>query len=763
MGYDFVIREVLATMTDFFISYTSVDRAWAEWIAWELEAVGFKVVIQAWDFQPGDSFIAKMHRATQECKRTLIVLSGAYQRSHFGEMEWTTALAQKKRLSPVRIEEVEPEGLLKGIVYIDLVGLTETAARNELLAGVKQGRAKPRKKPSYPGKSRPTFPGPGKDDLTALPLKDVPEPGPLPEGSRMPLSVNPLFVGRGEDLRALARQLSVEKTSVISQVEIAGVSGLGGIGKTQLASEFVHRYGRHFEGGVFWMSFAEPASVPAEVAACGQGLDLHPSFGALPLDEQVRLVEEDWKRPVPRLLVFDNCEEEQLLNRWRPKTGGARVLVTSRRSQWDPTLDVRPVPLTTLPRSASLELLRHFRPDLPAQEPALNEIAADLGDLPLALHLAGSFLKQYVHSPIGKPAAYLAALRRKGLLDHPSLQRKDVTISPTGHTAHVARTFALSFERLSPEDEIDALARSLLGRAAYFAWGEPIPRDLLLKTMGSIAEDPDDTRTEDALARLTDLGLVESNEEGALVVHRLVASFARNAGNGEEDRITVEETLLEEANRLNNAGVPRPLLVWQAHLRSVTEGAWHREDTTAAGLANALGFHLWMIGDYSGARQYFERALAIREKVLGAEHPDTAPSLNNLGALLDSQGDLVGARPYFERALAINEEVLGEEHSHTAKSLNNLGGLLASQGDQAGAWESHERALAIREKFLGPAHPDTARSLYWRGFLLKRQGDLAGARLHYERALAIWEKALGPEHPDTKSLRSALEPLPKAP
>src|SRR5918996_2377212 len=108
----------MVPMTDFFISYTGVDRAWAEWIAWELEAAGFTVMVQAWDFQPGDNFIGKMHRATQECKRTLIVLSGAYQRSHFGEMEWTTALAQKKRLSPVRIEEAEPEGLLKGIVYI---------------------------------------------------------------------------------------------------------------------------------------------------------------------------------------------------------------------------------------------------------------------------------------------------------------------------------------------------------------------------------------------------------------------------------------------------------------------------------------------------------------------------------------------------------------------------------------------------------------------------------------------------------------------
>jgi tetratricopeptide (TPR) repeat protein len=79
-----------------------------------------------------------------------------------------------------------------------------------------------------------------------------------------------------------------------------------------------------------------------------------------------------------------------------------------------------------------------------------------------------------------------------------------------------------------------------------------------------------------------------------------------------------------------------------------------------------------MIGDYSGARPYYERALVIREKVLGPEHPGTALSLNNLGALLRSQGDLAGARPYFERALAIWEDQLGPDHPDTKIARRNL-------------------------------------------------------------------------------------------
>jgi tetratricopeptide (TPR) repeat protein len=741
--------------TDFFISYTQADRAWAEWIAWVLEEAGYTTKNQAWDFRPGTNFVVEMDNAASEAERTLVVLSPDYLKSGFGKAEWTAAFArdptgEKGLLLPVRVRKLDLEGLLGQVVYIDLVEADEAAAREKLLAGLALGRAKPSKPPAFPGtSSHPEFPG-EPTPPPALPEDEIPDPGPLPAGSRMPLSRNPLFVGREEDLRTLARQLKAGQTSAIGQVETAAATGLGGIGKTQLASELVHRYGRFFAGGVFWMSFADPAAVPAEVAACGLSLNLRPNYDTLSQAEQIRLVEEAWQRSLPRLLVFDNCEAEDLLVRWRPCFGGARVLVTSRRSRWDRGLGVQVIPLTILPRSSSIELLRRFRPDMPQEESALDGIADELGDLPLALHLAGSFLERYRDTSFGQPTAYLQSLQQSGLLDHPSLQGKGSKISPTGHEAHVARTFALSFERLNPKDGTDALAIGLLARAGYFAPGEPIPRDLLLKT---VEEEPENTDAElqshDALGRLTDLGLLETGEAGSLVLHRLVAEFARGVGISEVVRDAVEEALLQEAIRLNQRGFPAPLLIWQAHLRAVTEGAWSREEIRAAGLCNEMGVHLWLIGDFPNARLYCERALPIWEKVLGPDHPDTALSLNNLGSLLQDEGDLAGARAYYERALAIWEKVLGPDHRDTAVSLNNLGSLLRAEGDLAGARPYHERALMIREKVLGPDHPTTAHSLNNLGFLLKAEGNLAGARTYYERALVILEKVLGPDHPDT--------------
>src|SRR5690606_25704176 len=131
-------------------------------------------------------------------------------------------------------------------------------------------------------------------------------------------------------------------------------------------------------------------------------------------------------------LIFDNCEDEELLAEWRPTSGGCRVLVTSRRSTFSTHLGVHTLPLDILLRVESLTLLcslayGHARGAV--DDAALDAICAELGDLPLALHLAGSFLACYrTEFP---PAAYLTQLRAPALLEHPSLKGRGTTLSPT--------------------------------------------------------------------------------------------------------------------------------------------------------------------------------------------------------------------------------------------------------------------------------------------------------------------------------------------
>jgi hypothetical protein len=138
----------MAVAADFFVSYTSVDQAWAEWIAWQLEAEGYEVVVQAWDFRPGSDFVQRMHQVVEEAQRTIAVLSPAYLDSAYGGAEWRAVFAkdptgERGLLLPVRVAEVEPPGLLTTRIYVDLVGKNTTDARAALLAAARDAAANP--------------------------------------------------------------------------------------------------------------------------------------------------------------------------------------------------------------------------------------------------------------------------------------------------------------------------------------------------------------------------------------------------------------------------------------------------------------------------------------------------------------------------------------------------------------------------------------------------------------------------------------------
>ena len=142
-------------MKDFFISYTGVDKKWAEWLAWQLEAAGCSTVIQAWDFRPGQNFVLEMHKAAKDTHRTIAVLSQSWLHALYTQPEWAAAYPQdptgeKQKLILIRIDNCKPEGLLSAIIYIDLVGLKEADATNALLEGIKQERNKPKTQPSFP-------------------------------------------------------------------------------------------------------------------------------------------------------------------------------------------------------------------------------------------------------------------------------------------------------------------------------------------------------------------------------------------------------------------------------------------------------------------------------------------------------------------------------------------------------------------------------------------------------------------------------------
>ena len=133
-------------------------------------------------------------------------------------------------------------------------------------------------------------------------------------------------------------------------------------------------------------------------------------------------------------------------------------------------------------------------------------------------------------------------------------------------------------------------------------------------------------------------------------------------------------------------------------------------------------------------RELAERAVAIKEKVLGPAHPDLATSLINLGVHRALAGNPAAARPLLERALAIREAAFGPDHPSVAGALQSLGGLLMTLHDDAGAMALLDRAQQIRETVYGAGHADTVRTLVNLAIFHQEVGDYTGAQQRYERS-----------------------------
>ena len=549
------------------------------------------------------------------------------------------------------------------------------------------------------------------------------------------------FTGRADELERLDSILMRDKPAGVTPASVgrAAVHGMGGVGKTSLAIEYAHRFRGQYAGACWCPAETRTGLLNALASLAvtlGAATPEEANVGRAAKAALRRLAEQraTW------LLVYDNVSAPNEISDLLP-SAGARVLITSRFSDWGEWTDEVALDLLPLQEAVALLETRTGRSDAAGA----NTLARSLGRLPLALDHAAAYCRrtQTCFGDYSKKASSLI----------------DATPRGAGYPRSVAATFDLAITEVAGHCPA---AEALIAYLAYCA-PERIPMILL---EGAV---DDEAERVNALAALAEVSLVKHDqfEDGtpAVTVHRLVQAVARaRAGDGmmhsAMDRITARLT----AHYPNDGDNPQswPLCAQLSpHLRAARAEGMSTEPNWSILLSRA-GSYFWGRGFFVEAASLVQDALSIREKTLGPEHPDTAKSLDDLGLLLQLQDDLVQARPLSERALAIREKVLGPEHPDTAQSLNNLAHVVRVQGDLAGARRLHERALAIREKVLGPEHRHTAESLHNLAALLQVQGDFVCARPLYERALAIREKVLGPEHPDTATAMSNLARLLRA-
>ena len=220
------------------------------------------------------------------------------------------------------------------------------------------------------------------------------------------------------------------------------------------------------------------------------------------------------------------------------------------------------------------------------------------------------------------------------------------------------------------------------------------------------------------------------------------------------DRAGVAAGDLRRAALLNSMGVSytrkgdhdraSELLERALTIRTKALGPEHPAVATSL---NNLGASDFERGLYERALESYERALAIREMSLGPDHPELVNSLHNLAVLRHERGELERALVYNKRALEIGTRAFGGDHPIVSGVLGNLGTIYHKRGEYALAVEHHERALAIAEKTLGLESPDLTTPLSNLGMIYLERGEYERAVEYHERARAITTKALGPEHP----------------
>ncbi|MBL7490361.1 tetratricopeptide repeat protein [Frankia sp. AgB1.9] len=742
---------------DFFVSYTGADEAWATWVAEVLEAEGASVVVQAWDSPAGENFVSWISAQMQAAGRTVAVCSTAYFASHWCTQEWTGALADRK-LTPLRIEACSIPAVLGTIGYRDLFDLDEPAARRRLLqaAGVEH--------PARVSTGFPTAP------MAVGPGVAATFPGRLPPVWNVPPR-NLLFTGRDVLLDGLRGQLARGS----GRVAVAALQGAGGVGKSQLGLEFAWRYAADYQL-VWWIDAETPLALTAGLAALATVLGL--ATGEVPERAAAALAElgrrEDW------LLIYDNIPAPTTLARRLPPPGG-QLLVTCR----DPGIGrvgVELVEINEFSRGESVALLRRHIPNLPDEE--ADQIAATVGDLPLAVDQAGAFLRTGISS-----VDYLALLAAQ-----PALVLADETLHHPGLAATVtaARDCLAAGHPAAAEllDRLAFLAPEAIPLTPSSPAGTPTPPGRLA------AADPY------ALARMIDaisqLALARRIAT-ALQLHRLVAALLRARLTADQQRTAIAGAveLLATAHR----GVPADPVAWPSyaaltphvlaaasHLtdladlaeperfrrlqydtcqylnqtghhrtaRALAEAARTRWSATlepdhpdSLNITTALATALAALGDLHAARALNEDTLTRRRRLLGDDHPATLTCADNLAIRLAVLGELRAARTLAEDTLTRRRRVLGDDHPDTLTSASNLTGVLIRLRKSRAARTLAQDTLTRRRRVLGDDHPDTLASANNLTGALIVLGALQAARTLAEDTLTRRRRVLGDDHPDT--------------
>jgi tetratricopeptide (TPR) repeat protein len=598
-------------------------------------------------------------------------------------------------------------------------------------------------------------------------------PGSIPPIWNIPFNRNPNFTGRTEYLDALHKTLHSGKFAALTQA----LTGLGGMGKTQIAIEYSYRYSSEYDL-IWWIRAEEKTTLASDFLDLGN----YVSFGQI-IPEEVHLrnsyIQQWFNTHEKWLLIFDNAQDPSDLynpsnhsESYLPQSSTGHVLITSRNPNWSSL--AFPLNIQVFHPEEAIAFLqkRIGQSDING----IPDLAKELGYLPLALEQASAFI---IETPSMTAQLYISIFRKK------HLQLWDKEKSPTNYPDTVATTWNISIERILQENP-DVLG--LLFICVFYA-AEDIPIFLVKQPV------KDDITFGEITKYLKKYSLIEIASE-KISIHRLLQLVIRDSLDADDKKLWLSRAIIllnnifdfnpDDPNTwakstmllphvlsvvtyaeqekiepelterlLGNAGNYFLKFAEYEKAKEINEvilknaerihGSTHKE---VAAALNNLGISYKYLGKFSKAESYLRRALKVNEDLFGLENMHVASAANNLGSILRDLGDYSAAKEQYERSIAIIQKKRKTRSTEASKSINNLGQIYHDLGDYKRAKILYTRALKIDEWLYGSTHPEVARDINNIGLLLQDMGEPTQAKIEFERSLKIYEDLFGPHHPE---------------
>jgi tetratricopeptide (TPR) repeat protein len=587
----------------------------------------------------------------------------------------------------------------------------------------------------------------------------------------IPYSGAARFVGRSNELKTLHKELQRTERVIIS-----AISGMGGIGKTELAIQYAQQYIHNYSGGVCWLR-ARGMSINAQIVEFARlnlnlEVPLEISGEQLNLKQQVEWCIQHWhwsEKPV--LLILDDVthlpdlrEIAQILSK------RFRVLVTTRQRNLDASFSE--LPLDILSPQEALELLTALigNERIEREVSSAEYLCEWLGYLPLGLELIGRYLAEDPDLLISTVLERLKTQRLENEaldLDEQHIQEKYMITAQRG----VRAAFELTWQELIPKEvnserlldrinplktfsskkNIDVSQIALI--LSLFAL-EPFPWSLVEIVAGSLKWQLKDI--ENAKKSLYKRHLIQRVEENYYKLHPLIRDFlqlklekAKSSTLMKQSFATLMARIGQNIFHCENHQEYQPFLSVTSHMAEAYNSLTNFfKDNDLYWLLFGLGqFYEHGQLDVNFAEFWYKECIQITQQRLGT-HRSVADSFNNLGLFYEKKCCYSEAEHYHLKALEIYEKCLGNKHPQIASSLTCLADIYFAQALYDKAEPLYVAGLKIREGVLGKEHPKVVNSIRGLFQLYLDQDRLDDAEILLNNAIQVRDSKLVEKYPD---------------